>query len=114
MTRNPRPTTNWITDNTHPSHDWHADDDVMACDRCGLRTYNAKAKDPCAERKPTAVPTVYFDEKIGKLNRLYADLESQGENSMDQTETLRLIDDLARVIRMEAQQWLTVLGRETK
>ena len=38
-----------LTDNTHPSHDWHPDDDIIACDLCGCRTYNAEAKRPCPE-----------------------------------------------------------------
>lgn len=33
---------------THPSHDWHPDDDVVSCDGCGCRTYNAIAKVQCA------------------------------------------------------------------
>ncbi len=38
-----------LTANTHPSHDFHPDDDVIACDVCGCRTYNDEAKQPCQE-----------------------------------------------------------------
>ena len=35
-------------------HDWHPDDDVIACDACGVRTYSDAAKRPCpgAGRSP--------------------------------------------------------------
>lgn len=101
-------TTHDLTEGTHPSHDWHADDDVLACDRCGRRSYNAAAKEPCVGSKPISVPLWYLDEKIGKLNRLYADLEAQGNAGMDQTETLRLIDDMTDAIKREAQKWINV------
>lgn len=39
----------WLTENTHPSHDFHPDDDVIACDLCGCRTYNDEAKQPCVK-----------------------------------------------------------------
>jgi len=106
-----------LTGNTHPSHDWHPDDDVIACDRCAVRTYSPAAKEPCVGYKPAisiGVPTIYLDEKIGKLNRMYDDLEAQGKAGMDQQLTLRLIDDLARVIRQEAQKWAAVLKGGTK
>ncbi len=38
-----------LTENTHPSHDFHPDDDVIACDVCGCRTYSDEAKHPCQE-----------------------------------------------------------------
>lgn len=37
----------WLTENTHPTHDWHPDDDIIVCDVCGCRTYNDEAKQPC-------------------------------------------------------------------
>ncbi len=40
-----------LTDNTHPSHDFHPDDDVIACDVCGCRTYNGEANQPCQGTK---------------------------------------------------------------
>ena len=33
--------------NTHPSHDWHPNDDITSCVLCGCRTYNDEAKQPC-------------------------------------------------------------------
>ena len=56
--------------------------------------------------KTRPIPTIYLDEKIGKLNAQYARLELQGQHGVDQTETLIEIDDLSRVIRMEAQKWI--------
>ncbi len=47
----------WLTDNTHPSHDWHPDDDIMACDMCGVRTYNDEAALPCS-KCPHTVSTI--------------------------------------------------------
>lgn len=36
-----------LIDRAHPSHDFQPDDDVIACDVCGCRTYNHEAKQPC-------------------------------------------------------------------
>ena len=36
-----------LTENTHPSHDWHPNDDIISCVLCGCRTYNDEAKQPC-------------------------------------------------------------------
>ncbi len=39
--------------NPHWTHDWHPDDDIIACDMCGVRIYNNEAALPCtkAERR---------------------------------------------------------------
>lgn len=31
------------------SHEWNPDDDVIACDACGVRTYNDAAQDRCPQ-----------------------------------------------------------------
>lgn len=56
-----------LTDNTHPSHDWHPDDDVIACDLCGCRTYNDEAKQPCPNRH-SLVSELQADVDAGKLS----------------------------------------------
>ena len=40
-----------LTDKTHPTHEWAAADDILECARCGVRIYNAEAKQPCTERR---------------------------------------------------------------
>ncbi len=35
------------TQQRHFSHDFHPDDDVIACDWCGCRSYNREATRPC-------------------------------------------------------------------
>ena len=106
-------TSNWLTDNTHPSHDWQKDDDVISCDLCGVRTYNTAAADPCSTTKPSLpVPTTYFDEKIGGLETRLTELVKRGEARADQVQTLRDIADYANAILMEAQKWTNVLLNE--
>lgn len=29
------------------AHDWQADDDVLSCDWCGVRSYSKEAEKPC-------------------------------------------------------------------
>lgn len=39
----------------HPSHRFFPNDDILECDNCGCRSYNAEAKRPC---KPTPIEEV--------------------------------------------------------
>ena len=56
--------------------------------------------------KNRPIPIWYLDEKIGHLNSQYQRLVLQGEHGVDQLDTLREIEDYARVIRLEAQKWI--------
>ena len=40
-----------LTATIHPTHEWAAADDIIECARCGVRIYNAEAKQPCTERR---------------------------------------------------------------
>ena len=36
-----------LTANTHPTHRWMPEDDVLSCDHCGVRTYHRDARVLC-------------------------------------------------------------------
>ena len=36
-----------LTANTHPTHRWMPEDDVLSCDNCGVRTYHKDARVLC-------------------------------------------------------------------
>ena len=44
---NPEAIMQALTANTHPTHRWLPEDDVLSCDNCGVRTYHKDARVLC-------------------------------------------------------------------
>ena len=65
-----------LTANTHPTHRWMPEDDVLCCDYCGVRTYHRDARLPC----PSHISERYDLVRI--IAMLHARWREQGHNPM--------------------------------